>query len=319
MFEWNEAIQKMIDWIENNLTENPSLLEMSNQIGYSPCYCSNRFHDIVGMTIKSYIAGRRLARATLEIRDSKERILDIAIKYGYSSQEALTRAFLSAYGCTPSAYRKEPVPIALTNRQVVFYPEHYHELYGIKQGGIAMSKTCLTEANIRIEHIPAHKYIGIWEDKADNYNNFWEYHNCDEVCGIVESMRNVADAVVGCHMAGWYKNNGKRQYFYGFGVPTDYNGVVPEGFEIKTFPESYYMVFYHPPFEYLRDCKEVMTKVEDLAWHYNLENHGLTNENVSYRGSRKIYEWNEENCQCYQRHYPEVIGYEVLRPIRKIK
>ena len=31
------------------------------------------------------------------------------------------------------------------------------------------------------------------------------------------------------------------------------------------------------------------------------------------------YEWNEENCNDYQRHYPEVIGYEVLRPVRKIK
>ena len=89
MFEWNETVQKMIDWIEAHLTENPSLLEMSNQIGYSPYYCSNRFHEIVGMTFKSYVAGRRLARAALEIRDTKIRILDIAIKYGYSSQEAL--------------------------------------------------------------------------------------------------------------------------------------------------------------------------------------------------------------------------------------
>lgn len=52
LFEWNETVQKMIDWIEAHLTENPSLLEMSNQIGYSPYYCSNRFHEIVGMTFK---------------------------------------------------------------------------------------------------------------------------------------------------------------------------------------------------------------------------------------------------------------------------
>lgn len=66
MYEWNAAIQKMIDWIEGYLTENPSLLEMSKQIGYSPNYCSSQFHSIVGMTIKSYIAGRRLARAAFE-------------------------------------------------------------------------------------------------------------------------------------------------------------------------------------------------------------------------------------------------------------
>ena len=33
MYEWNEAIQKMIDWIEANITENPTLLQMSEQIG----------------------------------------------------------------------------------------------------------------------------------------------------------------------------------------------------------------------------------------------------------------------------------------------
>ena len=40
MYEWNEAIQAMINWIEDNLTEDPTLLCMSKQIGYSPYYCS---------------------------------------------------------------------------------------------------------------------------------------------------------------------------------------------------------------------------------------------------------------------------------------
>ena len=56
MYEWNAAIQKMIEWLEENLTDNPSLLDMSKQIGYSPYYCSAQFKNIVGMTVKSYIA-----------------------------------------------------------------------------------------------------------------------------------------------------------------------------------------------------------------------------------------------------------------------
>ena len=292
----------MIYWLEDKLPDNPSLLDMSKQIGYSPYYCSTKFHEIVGMTIKSYIAGRRLAKATLEIRDSKERILDIAIKNGYSSQEALTRAFVNAYGCTPAVYRRKPIPIALSNIQVVLLPEFYNK------GEKTMNKTCLKNAEVRMEFLPAHKYIGIWSDKANGYGDFWSENNCDEVCGIIESMRHLSDPVIGCHMAGWHYVNGARKYFYGFGVSHDYDGDIPQGFTIKEFPASYYLVFFHPAFDYLKDNGEVMEHVENLAWNYDIEAENFNNQK---------YLWNEEVCQDYQRHYPEVLGYEVLRPVKK--
>lgn len=299
MFEWNENVQKMINWIEAHLTENPSLLEMSGQIGYSPYYCSNRFHEVVGMTFKSYIAGRRLAMSALEIRDTNARILDIAIKYGYSSQEALTRAFMNAFGCTPAAYRKNPVPINLSIMQVVFFPEHY-----IKKGESTMNQTLLTDAHIRVEYIPAHKYIGIWDINAADYGSFWNNHDCDTICGIIDSMSHVSHPIITCHTAGWFYDKDKKGYFYGFGVSHDYQGVIPDGFEIKEIPASYYLVFFHPPFDFLKDNGEVMEKVENLAWNFD--------------PGTKGYEWNEDVCQDYQRHYPEIIGYEILRPVRKL-
>lgn len=301
LYEWNEAIQKLIDWIEDNLCENPSLIEISKQIGYSPYYCSVRFHEITGMTIKSYIAGRRLALAALAIRDTDDRIIDIAIRYGYSSQEALTRAFSAAFGCTPAFYRRKPVPIPLSIRQVVCSPEHYQNI----KGEIIMSKTVLTEAHTRIEFIPAHKYLGIWDDNAQNYGEFWRYHDCDNVCGIIESLSNVCDPIVTGHTAGWQKVNGERRYFYGTGVPLDYSGKIPDGFELREFPGSYYLVFFHPAFDYLKDNGEVMGMVENLAWNFDIS---------KFSGGK--YEWNEDDCQCYQRHYPEVLGYQVLRPIK---
>ena len=298
MYEWNAAIQKMIDWIEEHLTDDPSLLKMSKQIGYSPYYCSSRFHSIVGMTMKSYVAGRRLARAALEIRDTKTRILDIAVKYGYSSQEALTRAFADAYGCTPAAYRRNPGPIPLSIRKVVFFPEHYVEAKG------EHSMEEVREAKTRIEYIPAHKYIGVWDFTADNYGDFFKKHDCDTICGIIESMSNVSHPIVTGHTAGWFYENGKKGYFYGFGVPDDYDGEIPEGFELRSFPASYYMVFYHPPFDYVKDNGEVMGRVDNLAWNYKPESEG--------------WAWNEEVCQDYQRHNPEELGYEILRPVKRV-
>ena len=167
-----------------------------------------------------------------------------------------------------------------------------------------MNQTLLTEAHVRVEHIPAHKYVGIWDINAADYGVFWSKRDCDSICGTIDSMSHVSHPIVTCHTAGWFYENGKRGYFYGFGVPDDYQGAIPEGFEIREFPASDYLVFFHPPFDYLKDNCEVMGKVEKLAWNYDPETNG--------------YEWNEDVCQDYQRHYPEVIGYEVLRPIRKI-
>ena len=82
MYEWNEMIQKAIDRIEEHIEENPSLTQLAEKIGYSPWYLSVKFHEIVGMTLRSYIAGRRLARAADEVRDTDGRLLDIALKYG---------------------------------------------------------------------------------------------------------------------------------------------------------------------------------------------------------------------------------------------
>lgn len=312
MYHYNEAVQRMIDWLEDNLTGEPSLPELSRHVGYSPWYCSAMFHQVCGLTLRSYVARRRLAEAALALRDSDRRILDIAVETGFSSQEALTRAFRGAFGRTPGEYRRRPVPVPLFMRKEVFSPWHYK----LCKGEVGMSKGELREARMRVEYIPAYKYLGIWDNEAVCYGTFWERHNCDEVCGTVQSMAPMAHPVVTAHTAGWHYVNGERRYFYGLGMPEDYDGPVPEGFEVREFPGSYYLVFYHPPFDYMEDNGEVMGRVEELAWSFELLEEHVDPSGLSTAASAGRFEWNEGVCQCYQRHYPEGIGYEVLRPVR---
>ena len=291
-----EVVQQMIEWLEMNMEGQPTLQNVSVAVGYSPWYCSCMFHDITGVTIKAYVAGRRLALATEAIRDTQGRILDIAVRYGFSSQEALTRAFKKQYGCTPAAYRRENKPIPLTIHKHVLFPE-----YDEKRIKTMEEK----RLDIRVEHIPAHKYLGIWEEKATNYGEFWEYHDCDEVCGFVTSMDKMAHPIVTAHTAGWKKTGEKMVYFYGTGVPLEYAGEIPKGFELKELPASDYLVFSYPAFDFLSENAEVMPAVEKLAFNFDPKEMG--------------YEWNDEACQIYQRHYPEKLGYQVVRPVRKIK
>jgi AraC-like DNA-binding protein len=109
-------MEHMIDWVEENMKQNPTLTELSNHVGYSPFYCSNKFHEYVGITLKQYIAKRRLSLVAQEMKSSNRRCLDIALDYGFSSQEALIRAFTGAYGFTPKQYRKHNPDISYYGR-----------------------------------------------------------------------------------------------------------------------------------------------------------------------------------------------------------
>ncbi|WP_040952234.1 AraC family transcriptional regulator [Gorillibacterium massiliense] len=300
MYEWNEMVQLMIDWVDDNLTSTPSLLNMSMQLGYSPYYCTKQFHALTGMTLRDYVWTRRISRAALELRDTDARVLDIAVKYGFSSQEAFTRAFVKAFQVTPHAYRKAPRPIPLAIRAEVFSPYHYL----IKERG-NMRNIHLQQAEIKIERIPAHKFIGIWDGSVQYYGEFWDNgHDCDDICGTLTSMSNLTLPGQISQTAGWFYDNGKKGYLYGIPVAADYTGEIPAGMKCRDIPESDYLVFFHPPFDYLKDNGAVMEVVEQTAWTFDPESIG--------------YVWNEDPpFQDYQRHYPEGYGYAVLRPVKK--
>jgi AraC family of transcriptional regulator, multidrug resistance transcriptional activator len=101
-----KTIEMMIDWVEDHIKENPTLEKMSDKVGYSPYYCSIKFHEHVGITFKQYIAKRKLSLSAIDVENSNRKFLDIALEYGFSSQEAFTRAFVGLFGCTPYQYRK---------------------------------------------------------------------------------------------------------------------------------------------------------------------------------------------------------------------
>lgn len=106
----NEQIQLMIDWIEANLKSQFSLDELSNYMGYSPYYCSFKFHQVTGISIRRYILLRRLYLSTEDLANNKK-IIDVAIDYDYSSQEAYSRAFKNIFGIKPREYQVNKFPV----------------------------------------------------------------------------------------------------------------------------------------------------------------------------------------------------------------
>ena len=298
MQEWQNAVQKLIDHIEEHACENPTLSEISAHIRYSPYYCSEQFHRFAGITIREYMLKRQLSMAAAELRDTGAPIINIALKYGFSDQSTFTRAFKNVYGCAPLAYRKDPKPLPLVCKKMILKP------FENNLGGIGMSN--ISDPYLRVEYIPAHKYLGVYKESVTKDGKVFPGHDCDLVSGIISSFKDAdLDLVVTRYTAGWVHENGEKKYFFGAGIKSDYDGEIPEGFELRgEFPGSYYIVFCHRPFDYLSENSEVMKRVEDMAWNFDPKVLG--------------FEWNEEVCQDYQRHYPEGLGYQVLRPVKKL-
>ncbi|HWT75314.1 MAG TPA: AraC family transcriptional regulator [Mobilitalea sp.] len=101
-----KTVENMIDWVELNLINNPTLDKMSEHVGYSSYYCSAKFHEVVGISFKEYVIRRKLALAATDLKETDSRIIDIAIKYGFSSNEAFSRAFYKYYGYSPRQFRQ---------------------------------------------------------------------------------------------------------------------------------------------------------------------------------------------------------------------
>ncbi len=294
MFKWNKCVQKMIDLIEDNLTNDVTLEKLSKELHYSSYYCTRQFHQYVGISLRNYIRLRKLSAAALCLRDTTHRMIDIAFKYGFSSQEAFSRSFTKVFGISPNKYRKMPHPLPLFVKRNTYNPY----LLGIKRD---IDKNFAKEVKVNIQVIPKHQFIGLIDYNVSKYYDFWERQekiygrDCYKVSGILESIKSY-NGVVG----GWYKGG----YIYGIEVPWDKQFHVADYFEKIVFPESLYVIFHYPPYEYNKDESLVFNLLDKKIKSWSPIDYG--------------YQYHDLN-PIYQRHQPETYGQAICKPIKMIK
>lgn len=280
MYEWQKQIQIIVDEIDasikNHNDEALTLRFLSCKLGYSEFYTTRKFKEISGIQFKDYLRYRKLAFALKEVRDSERSILDIALDYGFSSQEAFTRAFRKTYGITPGKYRQKPVPVILRTKINPF------DRYFLGIGEIGMMKS-EDDVKIYFVTIPAHKFLHIKNYESNGYWDFWQKQSlipgqdCETICGLLDSIKGKLD-----DMGGSESNSGSGQIMaymndpagrlcdwgiprtecYGVRLPADYKGEVPSQMLMIDVPEAEYIVFEHGPFDYEQENCSVEMKVE---------------------------------------------------------
>lgn len=104
---WVECIGEAISYIEGNITDELTVEKIAKQVILSPFYFQKGFAMLCGFTVGEYIRERRLTLAGSELVSTDEKIIDIALKYGYDSPDSFTKAFTRFHGVTPTAVRKD--------------------------------------------------------------------------------------------------------------------------------------------------------------------------------------------------------------------
>ncbi|MBY7144818.1 AraC family transcriptional regulator [Virgibacillus sp. NKC19-3] len=137
-----KELNLVIDYIEDHLTDDLSLEEISNYAGVSDYHFRKIFFYLSGLTLSEYIKNRKLSEANKDLLNG-EKVTDVAFKYGYQSMDGFTRAFKNWGGFLPSDVIKKGISKS--------YPK-LSFIITVKGG---------TTMEFRIEEKPAFHLVGV--------------------------------------------------------------------------------------------------------------------------------------------------------------
>lgn len=174
--EWLDRIRASIDYIEANLDNEIDFTEVARKAYCSVFHFHRMFSILTDVSTVEYVRRRRLTLAAQELMCENTKIIDIALKYGYESPDAFTRAFQKVHGVSPSTARESGV-------QLVAYPRITFQI--ILKGGNNMDYRIVEKESFKVVG-RARKFLPN-NDEAVKIPEFWgECKNS----GLLERLMN---------------------------------------------------------------------------------------------------------------------------------
>ena len=257
MHEQIDAVQRMQDYINTHLFENITLADLSNASFFSPWYSRRLFVQYVGISPSDYIRKLRLSKSALKLRDNPCKIAEIAFAMGFGSVDGYQRAFFREFGYNPNEYAAAPVPVYL------FAP------YGVKSKYVERGPVMETVKSVFVQVIdkPKRKVLIKRGVQAMDYFAYCEEVGCD-VWGLLQSIPSISGEPVCLWLPAVYKTAGTSEYVQGVEVSADYDGIVPEGFDVIALPAAKYLMFQGEPFaeeDYAQAIEDVKAAIEKYS------------------------------------------------------
>lgn len=225
--EWLKKLSNAIEYVEDNLDKKISYEEAAHIAGCSTYYFQRMFSYVVGLSLSEYIRRRRMSQAAFELQGTNQKVLDISLKYGYSSPTSFNRAFQRVHGITPILARNPGSKLNL------YPPIHFSVNI---TGGSVMSYHIEKKKCIRVVGIKT----PLTEDIEENMRDvpiFWEQTLLEKrIPEIYQISNGCPDGILGVSV---YKN--PDDIYYYIAVPSKED--VPGGMAEYIIPEATWAVF----------------------------------------------------------------------------
>ena len=218
--DWVRTINNAIEYMENHLADEITLADIARNVHLSAFHFQRAFSLLTDMSPAEYLRKRRLSQAGADLTGGEEKVIDVAMKYGYDSPESFTKAFTRFHGVSPMQVRKGS-PVQFMNRFTV---------------RISIDGGCMME--YRIEKWEAmdllvHAKEFHAETSEAEIPGFWDEYYANE------EYRKIPGYLGVCAQ----EKTDSDEFRYGIGCrASDVEGV-PEGFEIIHLPEYTWAVF----------------------------------------------------------------------------
>ncbi|WP_127529906.1 AraC family transcriptional regulator [Paenibacillus kobensis] len=227
--DWLARMNNAMEYIETHLTEEMDYDQLARIACCSTYHFHRMFPFITNVPLSEYIRRRRLTLAAFDLQLGGAKVIDVALKYGYESPEAFSRAFKKMHGVMPTSARDKGVSLKA-------YPRlSFHISI---RGDAAM--------NYRIEEKQAIEMFGVSTViSADGERPFIEIPEFWTRCitdGTVDRIRAAAELGDNgqIHSVTYNHQAESKNYMIGYFLP---QSGLPEGFERFQIPPQTYAIF----------------------------------------------------------------------------
>lgn len=191
-----ENMKQAIDYIESNLDREIEYVRIAEIALCSQYHFQRMFGFLIGVPLSEYIRRRRLTLAAFDLQNGNEKIIDIALKYGYNSPDSFSRAFIAMHGIMPSKAREKGISLKAYPR-ITF----------------SLSLKGVVEMNYRIEQKDSFAVVGIKqrfshvEGLGENIGKMWR----ETPAETIGQIAGLGDGLVGVY-SGMYEDNTTDYY-----------------------------------------------------------------------------------------------------------